>query len=122
MTYFPARSATGSLRGPHHQTDDAESPILKKRQVEIMTLDEAAERIAFQVCHLAEQDHVSQAAERIVREVVLSSIHFRGSAKGAQQVNPFYATVLVAIAEQLNESEYLRDEWFIKWRDDCNSR
>ncbi len=122
MTYFPAPRRAGSLRGPHHENEAPETAPEPRRQVEIMTLDEAADRIAFQVCYLAKQDHVSQAAERLIREMVLAAIHIRGTAKGAQQVTPFYATVLVALAEQLNESEYLRDEWFIKWRDDCNSQ
>ena len=122
MTYFPSPRAAGSPRGPHHQNTEAKPATTQKRTVELMTLDEAADRIAFQVCELAAQDHVSQAAERLVREMVLSSIQLRGSAKGAQQLSSFYATVLVALAEQLNESEYLRDEWFIRWRDDCSSR
>ena len=121
MTYFPARRHSGSIRGPHRENELAELTADSKRPVEIMTLDEAADRIAFQVCYLSKQDHVSQAAERIVRDMVLSAVHLRGSAKGAQQLSSFYATVLVALAEQLNESEYLRDEWYIRWRDDCSS-
>jgi len=122
MTYFPAPQSAGSLRGPHQKNLSEKASDNAAVQVEVMTLNEAAERIAFQVCELAEQDYVSQAAERLIHELVLAAIQLRGTAKGANQLSHFYATVLVGLAEQLNESEYLRDEWFIRWRDDCDSK
>lgn len=85
---------------------------------DLITLDEAIDRIAFQACHLSAQDHVSQSAEELIRRAVMQSVRMRGSARGAQQLSHFYATVITSLAEKLNESEILCDSWFTRWRDD----
>ena len=121
MTYFPTRRPAGPQRGVVSQNTPPPPLETQHQRIEVMTLDEAADRIAFQVCYLATQDHVSQTAEHLIREMVLAAMQLRGNAKGANQLSHFYATTLVALAEQLVESEYLRDEWFIRWRDDCSN-
>jgi len=84
-----------------------------------LTVEEAVDRITFQVCHLASQDHISQQAEHAIRDLVLASMQLRGCATGANQLSHFYATVLVALAERLTEAETLKEMWFVRWRDDC---
>tara|TARA_B100001094_G_scaffold193314_1_gene187239 strand:+ start:34323 stop:34688 length:366 start_codon:yes stop_codon:yes gene_type:complete len=97
---------------------DASVDFKPRGMGEVITIKEAVDRIAFQTCHLSSQDHVSQPAEELIRRAVLQSVRMRGTAKGAQQLSHFYATVITSLAEKLNESELLCDTWFNKWKDD----
>ncbi|MBN20071.1 MAG: hypothetical protein CL678_02200 [Bdellovibrionaceae bacterium] len=119
MTYFPSARMVGTLRAPEPKT---QTPTAPAETPEVLTINEAAERIAFQVGHLADQEHISQPADHLIQELVTASIHIRGSAKGANQLSHFYATVMVALAEKLAEAETLKEMWFVKWRDDCTFR